>query len=93
MYYIKAIALSVILLGCTSPRIETKVTYPLPDPVDKSQIKWQVITKETMRTVPDNAVYVGLSWDDQLKHRQYLEDLLNYIKQQQTIICKYQTCE
>lgn len=91
-----AIGLFLILVGC-SAKVEyiekPEVVYPLPDPVKMKELKWHVLTKETMSEKPDNAVFVGLDWNESLEHRNDLEKLLDFIKKQTIIICKHQTCE
>lgn len=69
------------------------VEFPLPEPVETRSVKWRVLTKETLRELPTNAVFVGLSWEDSLKHRQWLEDIKVYIQKQQIIICNHQSCK
>lgn len=96
MRYWFIIGLSIILGGCSSniKFIEPpKPVYNLPVPVKPSNVKWKVITKETMKNQKDSVVFVGLTYDDSITHRQWLESLKIYIEQQQAIICKHQNCE
>lgn len=91
--WFKAIVMSVVLFGCTSTEHNVEVDYPLPTPIKVSEVKWLVVTKDTIASQPDNVVIIGLTWKDSLKHRQYMESLLDYIKKQQIIICNHQKCE
>lgn len=88
--------LSITLLGCSAnvKFIEPpKIEYPLPEAVEPSGVKWEVLTKKTMASKKDSDVFVGLSYDDSIAHRQWLEKVKAYIEKQRIIICKHQTCE
>lgn len=97
MFNWKVVGLSIALIGCTS--VDTrfieapKMIYPLPEPVVPSGVTWRVITKETIKKEKDEVVFIGLSFDDNIRHRQWLESLKLYIEKQQAIICKHQPCE
>ncbi|MGL4523059.1 MAG: hypothetical protein ACRCWQ_10950 [Bacilli bacterium] len=84
----------VLLSGCTTNQhIELKrVNYPLPAAVEPANVKWKVITKSTIQKEKDDVVYISLSYDDSIKHRQWLEKLASYIEKQRVIICNLQEC-
>lgn len=80
----------MLLNGCA--QVQPTVDYPLPKPVNPVEIKWYVITKETLSKKPKDVVFVGLTWEDSLKNRKWLEELKSFIEQQNIIICKHQVC-
>jgi hypothetical protein len=91
--WFKVVILSIVLVGCSNREIQPNLSYPLPEPVGVSKIQWHVITKDTIAKQPNNVVFIGLTWEESLEHRQFMEKLLDYIKKQKIIICKHQTCE
>lgn len=70
-----------------------KPSFPLPEPVPPPTVTWKVLTKETIKKEKDVAVFVGLSYDDSIELRKWLEELKTHIQKQKLIICKHQNCE
>lgn len=90
------LALSIMLLGCSAnvKLLEPpKAVYPLPEALEPSGVKWYVITKKTMEGKNDSDVFIGMTYDDSISYRQWLELLKVYIEKQKAIICKHQPCE
>lgn len=83
---------AIILLGCVSCSTTThniKPYYESLPPVPASGVHWKVLTKETI----DDDVYIGVSYNDSLEHRRWLEQIKAYIERQNQIICQYQGCD
>lgn len=99
----RAVILSSVLLlsGCaifdSEPEVITKTEYvekplfhpELPRPVGAFKPNWMVITKETIADKPDNFVAQGLEWDQGQDYRIWLEDVVRYIQQLQSVACSY----
>lgn len=97
MFNVKGWLLIILLLtaGCSTtqqPAVELAsepvVYYAMPSPVPPPFIEWKVLTEKTI----DSDVYIGLTYNESLILRQWLEDLRTYIEKQKVIICKYQEC-
>lgn len=89
------IFLSVMLLGCSATPVVVepiRPVFPLPEPVSPPKVKWKVLTKETIKKEKDIDVFVGLSYDDSIELRKWLEALKVHIQKQKIIICNHQPC-
>lgn len=78
----------VLLSACgsypTQPQsTESTIIHPeLPQPVAPYQFDWNIIEHE-------DKPYVALTFDDSLVFRQYLEDILRYIRESNDLLCYY----
>lgn len=80
---------ALFLAGCSANEVKStgrgmdQIIHPdLPRPVDPYRFDWVVIEDQ-------DKPYVALTFDDSLKFRQYLEDILRYIRDSNEVICYY----
>lgn len=96
MRYWYAVCLSLMLMGCSTRTVivePPKLTFPLPEYVPAPNVKWKVLTKETIKKEKDVDVFVGLSYDDSIELRKWLETIKVHIQKQKLIICNHQECD
>lgn len=93
MFKIVILALFVALAGCQTtpeavpPPNRATLTHPaLPSPIADRSFKTKVITDQST-----GKIYIGMSYEDDLEFRKYLEDVLKYVKEMKATACYYRT--
>lgn len=88
----RALVLAVLLVvvsGCTQAPVKTisepkRIIHPeLPAPVSSYAFEWKVVV------IDDKNVVIGLSYDQSIDFKIFLEDVKRYISESNVILCSY----